>query len=85
MLQSIRECKSFCGATRWVPPALVLAGDQPFVRLLIDVSTLPQEGSISNMGVLDKAVATWLRVDVRHTLDNEAAARCQYQVTCRAA
>ena len=47
------------------------------------VSTLPQVGSIYNMGVWDKAAATWLRVDVGPTLDTEAAARRQYQVTGR--
>ena len=34
------------------------------------------------MGVWDKAAA-WLWADVRRTLDNEAAARHQYQVTGR--
>ena len=83
MLQSIHGCKSFCWATRWVPAAVVLGGDRPFVRRLIGVSTSPQVGSIYNMGVWDKAAATWLRVDVRCTLDNEAATRRQYQVIGR--
>ena len=63
--------------------ALVLGGDQPFIRRLIGVSTSPQVGSIYNMGVWDKAAAAWLRVDVGRTLENEAAARHQYQVTGR--
>ena len=58
----------------------VLGGDQPFIRRLIGVFTSPQVGSIYNMGVWDKAAATWWRVHVRRTLDNEAAARHQYQV-----
>ena len=66
-----------------MPAALVLGGDQPFIPCVIGVSTLPQVGSIYNMGVWDKVAATWLRVDVRRTLDNEAAARPQYQVTGR--
>ena len=82
MLQSIHDCKSFCWASRRVPAALVFGGDQPFIRRLIGVSTSPQVGSIYNMGVWDKA-ATCLQVDVRRTLDNEAAARHQYQVTGR--
>ena len=61
--------------------ALVLGGDQPFIRRLMGVSTSPQVGSIYNMGVCDKAAAAWLRADVRRTLDNEATARHQYQVT----
>ena len=61
--------------------ALVLRGDQPFIRRLIGVSTSPQVGSIYNMGVWDKAAAVWLPVDVRRTLDHEAGARHQYQVT----
>ena len=81
MLQSIHECKSFCWASNWVLAALVLGGDQPFIRRLIGVSTSPLVGSIYNMGVWDKAAAAWLRVDVRRTLDNEAAARHQYQAT----
>ena len=83
MLQSIHDCKSFCWASTWVPAAVVLGGDQPFIRRLIGVSTSPQMGSIYNMGVWDKAAAAWLRVDVRRTLDNEAAARHQCQVTGR--
>ena len=83
MLQSIHDCKSFCWASRWVLAALVLGGDQPLICRLIGVSTSPQVGSIYNMGVWDKAAAAWLRVDVRRTLDNEAAARQQYQVTGR--
>ena len=83
MLQSIHDCKSFCWASSWVPAALVLGGDQPFIRRLTGVSTSPQVGSIYNMGVWDKAAAAWWRVDVRRTLDNEAAARHQYQVTGR--
>ena len=83
MLQLIRDCKSFCWASCWVPVALVLGGDQPFIRRLIGVSTSPQVGFIYNMGVWDKAGATWLWVDVRRTLDNEADARLQYQVTGR--
>ena len=78
MLQSIQPCKSFCWASTWVPAALVLGGDQPFIRRLIGVSTSPQVVSIYNMGVWDR-----LRVDVRRTLYNEAAARHQYQVTGR--
>ena len=81
MLQSIHDCKSFCWASSWVPAVLVLGGDQPFIRRLIGVSTSPQVGSIYNTGVWDKAAAAWLRVDVRRTLDNEAAARHQYRVT----
>ena len=80
MLQSIHNCKTFCLASTWVPAALVLGGDEPFIRRLIGVSTSAQVGSIYNMGVWDKAAGAWLRVDVRRTLDNEAAARHQYQV-----
>ena len=83
MLQSIHYFKNFCRAPRWVPAALVLGGDQPFIRRLIGVSTSPQLGSNYNMGVWDKAAATWLRVGVRRTLDNEAVACHQYQVTGR--
>ena len=83
MLQSIQDCKRSSCASRWVPAALVVAGDQPFIRRLNRVSTSPQVGSIYNMGVWDKAVATCLRVDVCRALYNEAAARHQYQVTGR--
>ena len=64
MFQSIHDCKSFCWATFWVPAALVLRGDQPFFLRLIGVSTSPQVGSTYSMGVWDKAVVTWLWVDV---------------------
>ena len=83
MLQSIHDCKILCWASTWVPAALVLGGEQPCIRRLIGVSTSPQVGSIYHMGVWDKAADAWLRVDVRRTLDNEAAARHQYQVTGR--
>ena len=62
---------------------MVLGGDQPFIHRHIGVSTSPKVGSIYNMGVWDKAAAAWLRVDVRRTLDNEAAARHQHHVTGR--
>ena len=75
--------KRFCWASAWVLDALVLGGDRPFIRPLIGVSISPQVGSIYNMGVWDKAAAPWLRMDVCRTLDNEAAARHQYQVTGR--
>ena len=83
MLQSIHVCKSFFWATRWVPAALVLGGDQPFIRRLMGASTSPQVGSIYNMGVWDKAATAWLRVKRRHILDNKSAARRQHQVTGR--
>ena len=51
------------------------------LRWSLGVSTSPQVGSIYNMGVWDKAAAACLRVDVRRTLDNEAAAPHKYQVT----
>ena len=83
MLLSIHNFESFCWAARWVPAELVLGGDQQFFRRLIGVSTLPQVCSIYNMGVWDKAAAMWLRMAVRQTLDAEASARRQYQVTGR--
>ena len=46
-------------------------------------STSPQVGSIYNMGMWDKAAATWLRVHVHWTLDTEAAACRQYEETGR--
>ena len=66
-----------------MPAALVLGADQPFIHRLIGVSASPQVGSIYNIRVWDKAAAAWLLVDVRRTLDNEAAARHQYEVTGR--
>ena len=78
MLQSIQDCKSLCWAFSWVPVALVLGGDQPFIRRRIGISASLQVGSIYNMGVWEEAAAAWLRVDVRRTLDNDAAARHQY-------
>ena len=83
MLQPIHDYKGFCSAPSWVPAALDLGGDDPFIRRLIGVSTSPQVGSTYNMGVWDKAATAWLRVDVRRTLDNEPAARHQYLVTGR--
>ena len=82
-MQSIHDSKSSHWATRWVPAALVLVADQLFVHRLIGVSTSPQVGSIYNVGVWDKAAATWLWVHVRRTLDNEAGAHRQYQVAGR--
>ena len=58
-----------------------VVGDHPPVCRLIGVSTSPQVRSIYNIGLWDKAAARWLRLDVRRNLNNEAAARRQYQVT----
>ena len=83
MLQLIHDYKILCWASSRVPTALVLGVDQSFIGRLIGVSTSPQVGYIYNMGVWDNAAAAWLRVDVRRTLDNEAADRHEYHVTGR--
>ena len=69
--------------SRWVASGLVIGGDQPFVRRLIGVSTLPLVGSIYNMGVWDKVAAAWVKVATRRTLDREEAACLRYKETGR--
>ena len=69
--------------SRWVPSALVIGGDQSFVRRLIGVSTSPLVGSIYNMGMWDKVAAAWVNVATRRTLDREEAARLRYKETGR--
>ena len=83
VLQPNHNCKNFCWATCWVPAVLVLGGEQPLIHRLIAVSTSPQLGSTYNMGVWDRAAATWLQVHVRPILNNEAATRPQYHVAGR--
>ena len=69
--------------SRWVPSRLVIGGDQPFVRRLIAVSTLPLVGSIYNIGVWDKIAAAWVNLGTQHTLEREEAARRRYKETGR--
>ena len=81
MLQSVHDCKKFYWGTKWVPGELVIRGDQPLVRRVIDVSILPMVGSIYNMGVWDKVAAAWVKAGVRRTLEGEAVARRRYEET----
>ena len=69
--------------SRWVPSRLVIRGDQPFGRRLIDASTSPLPGSIANLGVWDKVAAAWVSVATRRTLAREEAARRRYKETGR--
>ena len=62
-----------------MPAALILGGDQPFIRRLIGLSTSPQVGSIYKMGVWDKAA----RRGCGWTCARQQGGCHQYQVTGR--
>ena len=79
MLQWVHNYEKFYWGTKWVPPELLVRGDQPFVRRLIGVSISPMVGSSYHMGVWDKFAAAWVKAGVRCTLEGEAVARCCYQ------
>ena len=77
----VHDCKKFYWGTKWVPAELVIGGDQPLVRRLIGVSISPMVGSIYKMGVWDKVAASWVKADVRRTLEGEAVARHRHRET----
>ena len=65
MLQLIHDCKKLVWATRCVPVAHVVGGDQPFIRRLVGISTSHQVGLIYIMGLQDEAAEKWLHMDKR--------------------
>ena len=62
-----------------MPAALVIRGDQPFVRRLIGIFISPMVGSIYSMGAWDKGAAAWVKAEVLHTLEGGALARRRYR------
>ena len=63
--------------------AILLGGNQPWLRLLFGISVAPQVGSIFNQAVWDNTAKWWHGVDVGRTTESDAANRRRYRVTGR--
>ena len=64
-----------------MPAAVLLGGDQPWLRRLLGISVAPQVGSIFNEAVRDNAAKRWNGVAARRTTESDATNHRRYQVT----
>ena len=80
-MQSIIDCKNFCWCDSWVPAAVLLAGDQPWLRRLLGIIVAPQVGSIFHEAVRDTTAKRWNGVTARRTTQSDATHHRRYQVT----
>ena len=73
--------KKFHWCDNWVPAAVLLGGDQPWLRRLLGISVAPQVGSIFNEAVRDNTAKRWNGVAARRTTQSDATHHRRYQVT----
>ena len=71
-LQSIINCKKFYWCSSWVPAAVLLGGDQPWLRHPLGISVTPQVGSIFNEAVRDNTAKQWNGIAARRTTGSDA-------------
>ena len=64
-----------------MPAAVLLGGDQPWLRLLLGISVAPQVGSIFREAVRDNTAKRWNAVAARRTTQSDATNQRRYQVT----
>ena len=82
-----RSCSPLLAAKKnhWcdsrVPAAVLLDGDQPWLRRLLGISVAPQLGSIFNEAVRDNTAKQWNDIAARRTIQTDATKHPRYQVT----
>ena len=81
VLQSIIDCKKLYWCDGWVPAAVLLGGDQPWLRRLLGISMAPQVGSIFNQAVRDNMAKRWNGVAARRTTESDTTNHRRYRVT----
>ena len=65
----------------WMPAAVLLWGDQPWLRRLLGLSVAPQVGISFRQAVRDNAGKRWNGVAARRTTESAATNHRQYRVT----
>ena len=75
--------KKFYWCNSWVPAAVLLGGDQPWLRRLLGISMAPQVGSIVNEAVRDNTAKRWNGIAARRTTEWDATNHRRYQVTSK--
>ena len=64
-----------------MPVAVLLGGDQPWLRRVLGISLLSQLGSVFNQAVRDNTAEQWNGVAARRTTESEATNHRWYRVT----
>ena len=64
-----------------MPAAVLLGGDQPWLRRLLGISVAPQVGFIFNEAVQDNTAKWWNGVAARRTMQSDATNHRRYRVT----
>ena len=64
-----------------MPAAVLLSGDQPWLRWLLGISVAPQVGSIFNEAVRDNTAKQWNGVTARRTTQSDANNHRRYLAT----
>ena len=75
------DCKKYYWCDSWVPAAVLLGGDQPWLRRLLGISVAPQLGSIFNEAVRDNTAKQWNAIAARRTTQSDASNHRRYLVT----
>ena len=81
VLQSIIDCQKFYWCDSWVPSAVLLGGDQPWLRRVLGMSLAPQVGSSLNEAVRDNTAKHWNGIAARRTTRSDANSHRRYLVT----
>ena len=66
-----------------MPAAVLLGGDQPWLRRLLGISVAPQVGSIFNKAVRDNTAKQWNGIAARRTTRSDANNHRRYLMTCK--
>ena len=64
-----------------MPAAVLLGGDQPWLRRLLGIGVTPQVGRIFNEAVRDNTAKRWNGVAARRTMQSDATNYRRYQLT----
>ena len=64
-----------------MPAAVLLGGDQPWLRRLLGISVAPQVGSIFNEAMCDNTAKRWNGISARRTTQSNANNHRSYLVT----
>ena len=64
-----------------MPAAVLLGGDQPWLRRLLGISVAPQVGSIFNEAVRDNTAKQWNRIAAQRTTRSDANNHRRYLMT----
>ena len=80
-LPSIIDRKKFYWCNSWVPAAVLLGGDQPWLRRRLGISMAPQVGTIFNEAVRDHTAKQRNGIAARRTTRSDANNHRRYMMT----